>query len=117
MVTILPGVRALIGGFAIARALRRFFVEQLPETGATFTLRGDEAHHMLNVLRVRIGEEVSLFDGSGAVACARLIGGRRDEAALQILGVERVDVEAARKLTIACALPRATRMDFLLEKC
>jgi 16S rRNA (uracil1498-N3)-methyltransferase len=103
--------------FAIARALRRFFTDSLPPAGAAFTLRGDEAHHMLNVVRVRVGEEVSLFDGSGAVACARLLQGRRGEAALQVLSVERVDVEAPRKLTIACALPRATRMDFLVEKC
>jgi 16S rRNA (uracil1498-N3)-methyltransferase len=102
---------------AIARALRRFFTESLPQAGAAFTLRGDEAHHMLNVVRVRVGEEVSLFDGSGAVACARLLQGRRGEAALQVLSVESVDVEAPRKLTIACALPRATRMDFLVEKC
>jgi 16S rRNA (uracil1498-N3)-methyltransferase len=92
-------------------------VDRLPEAGAAFTLRGDEAHHMLNVVRVRVGEEVSLFDGSGAVACARLLQGRRGEAALQVLSVETVDVEAPRKLTIACALPRATRMDFLVEKC
>ncbi len=102
---------------AIARALRRFFTESLPEAGAAFTLRGDEAHHMLNVVRVRVGEEVSLFDGSGAVACARLLQGRRGEATLQVLSVESVDVEAPRKLTIACSLPRATRMDFLVEKC
>jgi len=102
---------------AIARALRRFFTESLPQPGAAFTLRGDEAHHMLNVVRVRVGEEVSLFDGSGAVACARLLQGRRGEAMLQVLSVESVDVEAPRKLTIACSLPRATRMDFLIEKC
>jgi 16S rRNA (uracil1498-N3)-methyltransferase len=72
---------------------------------------------MLNVMRVRAGEEVSLFDGSGSLACARLLQGRRGEAALQVLSIERVDVEPPRKLTIACALPRATRMDFLIEKC
>jgi 16S rRNA (uracil1498-N3)-methyltransferase len=103
--------------FAIARALRRFFVDSLPPAGAVFTLRGDEAHHLLNVVRVRVGEEVSLFDGSGAAACARLLQGRRGEAALQVLSVGMADVEAPRKLTIACALPRSTRMDFLIEKC
>jgi 16S rRNA (uracil1498-N3)-methyltransferase len=92
-------------------------VDSLPPAGAAFTLRGDEAHHLLNVVRVRVGEEVSLFDGSGAAACARLLQGRRGEAALQILSVEMADVEAPRKLTIACALPRSTRMDFLIEKC
>jgi 16S rRNA (uracil1498-N3)-methyltransferase len=72
---------------------------------------------MVNVVRVRVGEEVELFDGSGSLARARLLQGRRSEAALQVLSVEAVDVEAPRKLTIACALPRSTRMDFLLEKC
>ena len=104
-------------GFAIARSLRRFYVDLLPQAGAAFTLHGDEAHHLLNVVRVRVGEEVELFDGSGSLARARLLGGRRSEASLQVLGVEAVDVEASRKLTIACALPRSTRMDFLIEKC
>jgi len=117
MVTIPPTPDDPVEELAIARALRRFFTESLPQPGAAFTLRGDEAHHMLNVVRVRVGEEVSLFDGSGAVACARLLQGRRGEATLQVLSVESVDVEAPRKLTIACSLPRATRMDFLIEKC
>jgi len=117
MVTILPKPDDPLEELAIARALRRFFVDSLPPAGAAFTLCGAEAHHLLNVVRVRVGEEVSLFDGSGAVACARLLQGRRGEAALQVLSVEIVDVEAPRKLTIACALPRATRMDFLVEKC
>jgi len=117
MVTISPARDNQREEFAIARALRRFFVDQLPPAGAEFTLRGEEAHHLLNVVRVRAGEEVSLFDGSGAVACARLLRGRRGEAALQVLSVGTADVEAARKLTIACALPRSARMDFLVEKC
>lgn len=72
---------------------------------------------MVNVVRVRVGEEVVLFDGSGREARARLVGAKRREAALEILSVEEVDREPARRLTIACALPRASRMDFLVEKC
>jgi 16S rRNA (uracil1498-N3)-methyltransferase len=78
---------------------------------------------MLNVVRVRAGEEVCLFDGSGDVAYARLLpasAGRqakRGEAALEIIGRETINVEPARKLTLACALPRSNRMDFLVEKC
>ena len=72
---------------------------------------------MVNVVRVRNGEEVFLFNGTGEEARARLIQGKRREAVLEILSCERVDREPARKLTLACALPRATRMDFLVEKC
>jgi 16S rRNA (uracil1498-N3)-methyltransferase len=117
MVTIPLTWEGLQEDFTIARAPRRFFVDQLPPAGAAFTLRGEEAHHMLNVVRTRVGEEVSLFDGSGAVACAHLLRGRGSEAELKVLSVRTADVEAPRKLTIACALPRSTRMDFLVEKC
>jgi len=112
-----------VEGQTIARAPRRFYVDSLPEVGRPFTLRGDEAHHMLNVVRVRVGEEVCLFDGSGDVAHARLVPAlagkqaRRGEAVLEIVGRETIDVEPARKLTLACALPRSNRMDFLIEKC
>ena len=32
--------------------------------GDRFVLRGEEAHHLANVLRKKIGEEIVLFDGS-----------------------------------------------------
>jgi len=88
----------------------------LPERGA-LTLTGDEAHHLISVVRVRVGDEVLLFDGSGVEARARLTAATRTEAALEILSAAEVDREAARRLTLACALPRASRMDFLVEKC
>jgi 16S rRNA (uracil1498-N3)-methyltransferase len=96
---------------------RRFFVESLPPPGREYTLTGDEAHHLLNVVRVRTGEEVTLFDGSGDVVHARLAGAKRGAATLETLSRETVDVEPARALTVACALPRSSRMDFLVEKC
>jgi len=80
-------------------------------------MTGEEAHHLLNVVRIRVGEEVALLDGSGEVAQARLTAARRGEATLQVLGRQVLDLEPARALTIACALPRSSRMDFLVEKC
>lgn len=80
-------------------------------------MSGDEAHHLVNVVRVRVGEEVALFDGSGSEARARLTGTKRREAELEILALETIDREPARSLTLACALPRASRMDFMVEKC
>ena len=72
---------------------------------------------MLNVVRVRAGEDVVLFDGKGGEAAGRLVSGRRREATLEILSTDEPDREPSRELTIACALPRATRMHWLVEKC
>jgi len=53
------------GAGKIAYPFRRFFVDSLPQVGKRVVLRDDEAHHMVNVVRVRVGEDVLLFDGSG----------------------------------------------------
>jgi len=80
-------------------------------------LRGEEARHMLGVVRIRIGEKVLLMDGAGVLAEARLEEARRSEALLEVLSREIVSVEPARRLTLACAVPRGARMDALVEKC
>ncbi len=36
--------------------------------GTTVTVEGDEAHHAVVVRRLRVGEQVTLADGSGSVA-------------------------------------------------
>lgn len=72
---------------------------------------------MLNVVRVREGDEIVLFDGQGREAGARVVKTTRREAEIEILSLEEVDREPRRKLTLACAVPRGPRMDFLVEKC
>jgi 16S rRNA (uracil1498-N3)-methyltransferase len=72
---------------------------------------------MLHVVRVSVGDEVILFDGNGSIVTARLAHASKREAQLEALSREVVDVEPSRALTLACALPRGPRMDWLVEKC
>jgi len=97
--------------------LRRFYAGFIPAVGRLVTIEGDEAHHIWNVTRVRVGEEVLLFNGNGDEAHARLVEGGRRKTVLKVLACEHINREPTRKLTLACALPRASRMDYLVEKC
>lgn len=72
---------------------------------------------MLGVVRIRQGERVQLLDGAGTVAEARLDEARRGEATLEVLSRDLILIEPARRLTLACAVPRGARMDALVEKC
>ena len=42
----------------------RFFLDSVPTEGPLI-LEGDQAHHAIQVMRFRSGDEVVLFDGSG----------------------------------------------------
>jgi len=97
--------------------LRRFYVDEIPDAGDRREITGDEAHHISNVVRLRPGEELTLLDGSGREARARLVSVRRGVAVVEVLDVAEVDREAWCRLTVATAVPRGLQMDFLVQKC
>lgn len=70
---------------------------------------GDE-HHLIRVLRLRDGDRVSASDGQGRWRPCVLRGG-----ALEAAG-EVVDGEPARQCTVATALPKGDRLDWMVQK-
>jgi len=92
---------------------RRFHVSSLDSE--TVELSPEQAHHLLDVLRLREGAEVALFDGNGGAARAKVqrIAGR--EVELRLLGPEP-SRESPLSLTLAVSPPRGDRMSFLIEK-
>ena len=96
--------------------LRRFYSEEpLEEDRAVIT--GSEAHHILRVVRLRVGETALLFDGSGVECSSRLIASARGRAEFEILSRELVDREPSVAVTVASAVPKGKRAEFLVEKC
>lgn len=93
----------------------RYFVDQ-PITGADVTLSGAEAHHLLHVMRAKVGMEITLFDGSGAEFTGRIEQTARDRLVLSIVERREIDRESSTELTLGVALPKGDRQRWLLEK-
>lgn len=93
----------------------RFFLPQSFDAPMV-RLAGDEARHLSRVLRLKAGDEVILFDGRGGEAQARISTIAADGVELSVL--ERsTGVEPARlRLTLATAVPKGERFDWLVEK-
>jgi 16S rRNA (uracil1498-N3)-methyltransferase len=73
------------------------------------------AHH-LHVVRQQAGAQLTLFNGDGGQYRATLqeVGKRR--ASAQVDAFEAVDVELGYAITLAQALPEASKMDWIIEK-
>ena len=101
-------------------ALRRFYCPQLADSdsggGACVELTGEESHHLLQVLRARLGTRVQLFDGKGRQTEAVVTHTGRGRVRLECGGIESVSRESPRRLVVATALPRSGRERFLVEK-
>jgi len=99
---------------------RRYFIEQPPpppdQPDAKVVLGGTEAHHLLHVMRARVGDRVVLFDGSGREFAAVIEQLGRSDIRLRIECCEAVDRELDRDVTLAVALPKGERQRWLVEK-
>ena len=98
-----------------AREHLRCFV--LPEAwqGSALTVDETEAHHLVNVLRARVGERVEVFDGAGRTGCAELAAAGKRGAELRLLE-QQVQPRPAPELILVQALPREATMDFIVQK-
>lgn len=83
----------------------------------TVTLETDEARHLREVLRLKPGDNVYVFDGAGKEFHAAIESSRRDSAVLNIL--EEVDParpESSLQLTVAVALLKSDKFDLVVQK-
>ncbi len=94
---------------------RRFFAAS-PITSENATLTGQDAQHLSKVMRAKVGDEVIVFDGSGAEFSARVEKIGRSEVAISILEKREVDRELQFHLVIGVALPKGDRQRWLVEK-
>lgn len=93
----------------------RFYVER-PITDSSVELVEAEAQHLVKVMRATVGDEVILFDGSGAEFAAKVARIAKAAVTLEILERREVNLEPRVELTLAVALPKGERQKWLVEK-
>ncbi|MHC4983427.1 MAG: RsmE family RNA methyltransferase [Planctomycetota bacterium] len=94
--------------------MHRFFADNL--SGSQVVLSAGEAHHAKDVLRLREGSQVELFDGSGRTAAGRITEWSRGEAVVRIERLSRPAARPAPIVHLAFAVPKGKRLNWLLEK-
>jgi 16S rRNA (uracil1498-N3)-methyltransferase len=93
----------------------RYFAES-PIKDSSARLAGGEAHHLAHVMRAKPGDEVTLFDGSGAEFAARVTRVGRADIELEILARRDVNRELLAAVALGAALPKGERARWLVEK-
>jgi 16S rRNA (uracil1498-N3)-methyltransferase len=80
-------------------------------------LAADEARHLREVLRLKPGDEVSVFDGEGREFRARVVQARREFAELELEDeIEAARPESPLQLTLAVALLKGEKFDLVVQK-
>lgn len=90
----------------------RIFVDSLEPR---VTVRGDEFHHSIRVVRVRAGEEVELFDRAGNAARGTVESIERDHAVIQT-GEALPSRESNFSIHLAMAVIQLEKFELVLQK-
>jgi len=80
------------------------------------TLRGNAAGHISRVLRLRLGEQLTLFDGTGGEHSARIESAGGSTVTVTLLEHITVERESPLTLTLAQGISRGERMDWVVQK-
>ncbi len=93
----------------------RFFCAEPIQPSTTFALDARVAQHV-RVLRLREGEEIALFDGSGGEVPATLKKIDKREVVVTTSTHVVVERESSRSVTLYAALIASDRMDWMIQK-
>jgi 16S rRNA (uracil1498-N3)-methyltransferase len=93
----------------------RFYSPDPPQDGK-LRLVADEARHLSRVCRFGVGDVVEVFDGNGGARRAQVVKINVDGVELTVVGAAMPDRPAPLRLTLASAVPKGDRFDWLVEK-
>ena len=91
--------------------MARFFVDELPAEGTSYTLTGENADHA-KVLRLKPGERVTLCDGAGTDCLCTVIEGLTLEAGASL----PCPAEPRARVSVWIAFPKADKAEHVIQK-
>lgn len=94
----------------------KFFFNKNDISRGQVQLFGEDEKHIKTVLRAREGEEVTLCDGEGMDYQCRIASLERG-VLLDVLSKEVCETEPKTKITLYQGLPKADKMELIIQKC
>ena len=97
----------------------QFFVEpdQIDVAGKSVIIRGADVNHIKNVLRMRPGEEVAVSNGiDGREYRCGILALEEDCVRLELRFIKEDGVELPAKIYLFQGLPKADKMEWIVQK-
>lgn len=96
--------------------MSRFFVSKGSVKGNLILVSGDEAHHILDVMRLKVLDKVVAFDGTGAEYVGFIKETGRKSLVVEVVETRQPDTGKGPKITLIQAITKKDKMDYIVEK-
>lgn len=97
----------------------QFFVkpEQIDREGKRVLIRGGDVNHIKNVLRMKIGEELSVSNGTdGREYRCGILSYEEDTVVCELRFIKEDGTELPSRITLFQGLPKADKMELIVQK-
>ena len=95
----------------------RFFVSPGNICGSDIYIEGQDVNHIKNVLRMKIGEEVSVVtEGAAAEYRCEVAAYEDDRVRLKLRFIKEEDVELPCRIYLLQGLPKGDKMETIIQK-
>lgn len=79
-------------------------------------IRGQDVKHIVKVLRMKAGDQLIASDGRDRDYLCEIAETGPDFVRLRVIGDELPSAESSRRITLFQGLPKADKMDYIIEK-
>lgn len=95
----------------------QFFVEPEQIQGKEILIRGGDVNHIRNVLRMRVGQELSVSNGvDGREYRCQISAFQEDQILCELRFVKEEGVELPSRIYLLQGLPKADKMETIIQK-
>lgn len=94
----------------------RFFVDPSVVIDGQITISGDDARHIARSLRMAVGDEVTVCDGSGIEYTCQLSRIRDEECIADITKEQHSHAEPKCRVTLYMAYPKGDKLETVIQK-
>lgn len=95
----------------------RFFTSPENISGDLLKITGEDVSHISKVLRMSVGDEITVCDGKGTDYRAVISQISKEEVAAKIENSSPCEAESTVKITLFQALPKQGKMEYIIQKC
>lgn len=96
--------------------MANFFVSKDAITEATARIDGEEARHIAQVLRMKVGDAVTLCDGEGMCYDATLCAFDKTTVTADIVRAYPSEAEPHVQVTLYQAIPKSDKLEWIVQK-
>ena len=96
--------------------MARFYVSHPQIENGTLKVEGDEVRHIRKVLRLRAGDSLTVFDGSGREYEGIIVDEKPFSVSIRVRNIFPSKRESELEITLAQSLLKGEKMDYLIQK-